>query len=82
VKSLTIIEFHQLLISKISNTQQDTYNRNRELWGVADDITRNAKPSNAAIDWRSLAFSPDLIGFNPARNIVSESSTAKHEFGS
>jgi hypothetical protein len=50
---------------------------NRELWGAADDITRNAKPSNAAIDWRSQAFSQDLIGFNPTRNIVIESSTTQ-----
>jgi hypothetical protein len=34
VKSLTITEFRQLLISKISNTQQDTYNKNREHWGL------------------------------------------------
>ncbi len=60
--------------------QQDNYNKNRELWGVADDITRNAKPSNAAIDWRSLALSPDPIGFNPTRNIVIESSTTKPQF--
>jgi hypothetical protein len=77
VQSRTIAEFCQLLISKISNTQQGTYNVNRELWGMADDITRNAKPSNAAIDWRSQAFSQDLIGLNPTRNIVIESSTTQ-----
>jgi hypothetical protein len=45
-----------------SNTQQAIYNKNRELWGMAYDITRNAKASNAAIDWRSQVSSPSLVG--------------------